>query len=256
MNGVKWAILILLSLFVFVFKQWPDGKMHLIFCDVGEGDAAIIIRGKFQAVIDTGPGIAKFDECFSRYVPFWDRKIEVVYISHQHADHAGALADLKKRYTIEKIMDKTGSTDVMRYGSLYIDTLIGNTPVPSNVLGTSTENDSSVILDMKYGNFSALFTSDIDEKGELALLDKGVLTKVNVLKVAHHGSKFGSTDLFLRKVMPEVAVVSVGAKNTYGHPNKDTLMRIDAVGSKTFRTDTMGTIEIITDGEKYEVRHR
>lgn len=256
MKRVKWLLFILLGGFGFVFLQWPDGKMHLVFCDVGQGDSALIVKGNFQAVIDTGPSIDKFDNCFNRYVPFWDREIEVLYISHGHDDHAGALKEIKSRYVVKKLMDKTDDNDLVRYGSLYIDTLVGNVANKGvAVLGSSTDNDSSVILGLKYGNFTTLFTSDIDEQAELALIDRGVLSKVDVLKVAHHGSKYGSTDAFLTKIEPEVAIVSVGAKNSYGHPNGDTLLRLDRVGAKVFRTDKQGDIEIVVDGEDYVVKH-
>lgn len=242
---------------LFLLLQWPDSKLHLIFCDVGEGDASIIVKGSFQAVIDTGPSIARFDNCYNQFVPFWDRNIEVVYISHQHKDHMGAMVDLKGRYIIERMMDKTQTNDVLRYGNLQIDTLIGvELEREARVLGDTTSNDSSVILQMNYGEVSALFTSDIDNKGELALIDKGVLSQVEILKVAHHGSKFGSSEKFLEAVTPKVAVVSVGAKNSYGHPNGDTLFRLDVVGAKTYRTDLLSSIEIVTDGKIYEVRHR
>ncbi|NTW99820.1 MAG: cyclic nucleotide-binding domain-containing protein [Geobacteraceae bacterium] len=87
------------------------------------------------------------------------------------------------------------------------------------------------------------------EEAELALLGSGVLNKTDVLKVPHHGSKYSSTISFLEKLRPMVAVVSVGAKNSYGHPNGDTLMRLDMAGAEIFRTDQMGSVEIRSDGK-------
>ena len=256
---MKWwriGLLMLVSLIVFVFTQWPDDKMHVVYCDVGEGDSAIIIKGKFQAVVDTGPDIGKFDDCFSSHVPFWDRRIEAVFVTHQHADHNGALGEIKKRYKIDKLIVDAAHGDVLSYGNIHIDTLMGFEPDPlSKVAGTNTANDSSEVLELRYGNFSALFTGDIDDKAELALLEKGVLNKINVLKVAHHGSKFGSSNIFLEMTLPKTAIISVGAKNNYGHPNSDTLIRLDTVGAKVYRTDKMGTVEVITDGETYTVSH-
>ena len=89
-----------------------------------------------------------------------------------------------------------------------------------------------------------MFTADIGEPTELALEKAGVLRKTIVLKVPHHGSKYSSSLLFLETLKPKIAVISVGAKNSYGHPNSDTLMRLDEVKAKTLRTDQKGSVEI------------
>lgn len=241
-------ILVILSL-IWLWQQWPDNKLHVVFCDVGQGDAALVVLGSFQALIDTGPSEEKLFSCLSREMPFWDRKINLVFISHPQKDHNGALIELKKRFEIEKLVEVSREKDVYRYRNLYFDILINRMAKEESGQTTgSQENEDSMVVEMKYFDFSVLFTADIGEETELALLDKGVLGKTTVLKVPHHGSKFSSSFDFLRRLSPAIAVVSVGEKNTYGHPNSDTLIRLETVGAKVFRTDKNGSVEVIYDG--------
>lgn len=239
---------------VWLWQQWPDGKLRVVFCDVGQGDASLIVLGSFQALIDTGPNEQKLFACLGEKMPFWDRQIDLVFISHPQADHNGALKELVSRYKVGKVIEKAIDNDVYRYKDLYFDILLGGgLGAQTEGNGDGNENEDSMVVFLQYGDFSALFTADIGEKTELALLAKGVLRKTSVLKVPHHGSKYSSSISFLEKLRPEVAVISVGGKNSYGHPNGDTLMRLDRVRAKVFRTDTMGSVEIKSDGKGLEV---
>lgn len=237
--GVGIAILSL----VFALTQLPDGKLHLVFCDVGQGDASLIVKGEFQMLIDTGPKNGGVMECLSNHVPFWDKRIEVFVNSHPQADHIGALSEVEKHYQIDKKWLSGVAGDRIRYGSLEFD-ILGPTE-NARVLGASTDlNQLSVVVEMNYGKFRALFTGDIGEGEELALEEADLLKKLDVLKVAHHGSKYSSTAEFLSAVRPELAVISVG-KNGYGHPTGEALERLGAVGSRIWRTDKQGELEII-----------
>lgn len=234
---------------LFIFRQIPDKRVHVYFCDVGQGDGAVIAYEYFQVLIDTGAYGDKIIECLEKAVPFWDRRIELVILSHSDRDHVGALPEIKKRYVIMNIIESAVVGDVFRYKSLSFETLKGSNDdldVPLN--GSSKSNRSSIVTRLKYGDFSALFTGDIDTENELAMIDRGVLSGSTVLKVAHHGSKYSSSLEFLQTVSAKYAVVSVGKKNSYGHPNSDVLMRLEQVGMKVLRTDLSGTIEISTDG--------
>lgn len=226
----------------------------MVFCDVGQGDATLVVLGSFQALVDTGPSEQKLFTCLGREMPFWDRQIDLVFISHPQADHNGALGGLKSRYKIGKVIESASNNDAYRYGDLYFDILQGGES-REKVLGKSSsdENEDSMVVYVKYQDFSVLFTSDIGEKTELALLDAGVLKKTSVLKVPHHGSKFSSSLLFLQRLRPELAVISVGAKNTYGHPNGDTLMRLEQVGAKILRTDVQGSTQVVFDSGRLKV---
>jgi len=254
MNWKRWGVIVGILLTVWTWQQWPEGRLRIVFCDVGQGDGAVIVLGAFQALIDTGPSETKMAQCIADNVPFWDREIEVVLLSHGDKDHAGALKDLKKDFHINKVIEKADRKDVIRYGMLSFEILSGNDNDSRDLESAMlTDNQGSLVVKLTYGSFTALFTGDIDVEVELALKSMGVLKNIDLLKVAHHGSKFSSGKEFLGEVRPELAVISVGSKNTYGHPHGDTLMRLDAVGAKVLRTDQMGTISVVTDGSKIEV---
>jgi len=247
----KWGVVIVLLLSIWIYFEWPDNKLHAVFCDVGQGDAALIVLGRFQALVDTGAYEDKVLQCLADHVPFWDRQIELVFLSHADKDHVGALEGIKKHYKIGNVISKAKENDLIRYGTLYFEILKGsqnNVLVPMS--GSSESNESSIVMRMAFGKLSVLFTGDIDMENELALIASGVLRQTEVLKVSHHGSKFASGSEFLEKVMPKYAIVSVGKKNSYGHPSSDTLMRLDTVKTKVLRTDLIGEIEFVSDGSR------
>ncbi len=240
------AVVIILISFWF-WRQWPDDKMHLVFCDVGQGDAILVVKGSTQMLIDTGPANGQVLGCLSRHIPFWDKEIDIVVITHDQSDHVGSLSEIKKHYALSNVYDANlMAKNALRYSNLYLDVLW-----PETKIENGQANSESVVSELHYGAFSALFTADIDASVELALLAGGVLDKVNVLKVAHHGSKFSSGENFLEYVKPDEAVVSVGKNNSYGHPAADVLSRFVTLKSRVWRTDKNGEVEFITDGKKY-----
>ena len=269
--------LVTLLLLFFTLTQLPDGRLHLVFCDVGQGDASLVVKGSFQMLIDTGPRNGGVMNCLSSHMPFWDRNLEVVVGSHPHADHFGEMksvlghykvgeivlsADLPATQTMKTMYDQikrdrikidiAEKGDRIRYGDLYFDILWPSDNSGKVVLGKTTDpNERALVLRLSYPGLTALFTGDIGEEQELALLTEGVLGHVDILKVAHHGSKYSSSTAFSEKVSPEWAVVSVGSKNSYGHPAAETLKRFDAVGAQIWRTDRQGELEFVGDGKGY-----
>lgn len=248
-------VLMIALTFAFIWLR-PDDRLHLVFCDVGQGDATIVIYGSFQALIDTGGNEEKILACLAEHLPFWDRKIELVIVSHDQKDHDGTLGVITRRYAVIRVIgSKSVAGDEVSYKELYFDMLWPEKNTAGR--GDQSENDAngeSVVTQLSFKKFSGLFTGDISEKEESALILRGVLSKISVLKVPHHGSKYSSSLPFLSMIDPIIAVVSVGAKNTYGHPAAEALSRIDAVGAKILRTDQRGTIEIISDGENFSVK--
>lgn len=239
---------------VWVYLEMPDTKLHTVFCDVGQGDGALVVLGSFQAVVDTGAYEDKILKCLEEHIPFWDRKIELVFLSHSDKDHVGALPGIRKHYKIGKEVTQAEVNDVYRYGMLSFNIVKGsqnNIEVPMS--GSSESNELSVVMRISYGNFSVLFTGDIDIKNELALVSSGLLRRVEVLKVSHHGSKYSSASEFLEVLRPTYSVISVGKKNSYGHPNGDVLGRLEMVKTKVLRTDLSGTVEFETDGKNLEI---
>jgi len=242
-----------------------------------------------QVLVDGGPDDRVID-CLSEHMPFWDREVEVLVLSHPQADHMNGLVKVLQRYKISEVV-VSGATsqtedfsafrtavldegatlhfarkgDEIRLASLSLLVLWPREPLGSvslwqkenidtTVLGVGTAvgnvNEESVVLLAKYGDFRALLVGDIGMKTEQALLGEGVLERVDVLKVAHHGSKYASSSDFLSAIQPQFAIISVGAKNRYGHPASDTLIRLDRVGVDILRTDELGDVEIITDGKE------
>ena len=139
-------IVVLLGL-IWLWQQWPDTKLHVIFCDVGQGDATLVVLGSFQALIDTGPSEEKLFTCLGKHMPFWDREINLVFISHPQADHNGALKGLGTRYKIDKVVEKAMNKDIYRYGELYFDILNNVGVTTENVtLSGSEENEDSMVV--------------------------------------------------------------------------------------------------------------
>jgi competence protein ComEC len=205
----------------------PDGKTRVIFCDVGQGDGALIIKNNFQMLIDAGPKNNKMAECLGRYMPFWDKTIEVFIASHGDKDHVGGLEAIKKGYRIDREINYSNvdNGDIVRYKD--IDFVILN------------NDELSMIGKLKYGNKSILFTGDAGVVAENSIDDK-----VDILKVGHHGSDTSTGEAFLNRINPQIAVISVGKNNSYGHPKKIIVDRLLDRGIEIRRTDLMGDIVV------------
>lgn len=126
---------------------------------------------------------------------------------------------------------------------LWDSSLINNTV-------TSNTNDGSIVLFMSHKQVSALLTGDLEASGEQALLSNDLIDRVTILKVGHHGSKTSSSEPFLDQVLPEIAVISVGEKNKYGHPHQEVLTRLQQKGAQIMRTDIEGTIHLVSNGQQ------
>lgn len=274
------ASILFIFLIFFVFVKNNDGKLHLVICNVGQGDA-IFIRTPNQAdiLIDGGPD-KKVLECLSRHMPFWDRSLDVVILTHPHADHVTGLVDVVERYRVKSFYSERVEAETQIYKlfrlklaeeklsakDLYSPTAFKEkSGLKLNTLWPTTEaiqktdlnntnldlNGLSVIQLLEYGKFKALLTGDAGVvAGDLIAQEAG---DVNVLKVPHHGSKTGMSSYFLSAIKPELAVISLGAKNKYGHPAKLSLDLLKEYKAKILRTDLNGEIEIISNGLNYSV---
>lgn len=232
----------------------PDGKLRLIFCDVGQGDASLVVKGSFQMLIDTGPKNGGVMECLSKRIPFWDRTIEVVINTHSQSDHNGAMGEVTAHYRIGKLVTakEMKKGDRIRYGELVFDILWPSQKQVEQVLGANTDpNETALVMELTTPSISVLYTSDIGTNQELALMEEGVLGAIDILKVAHHGSKYSSSSTFIDRIRPKWAVVSVGAKNGYGHPASEILKRFDTLGSRLLRTDKDGEVVFVVDEKRY-----
>ncbi len=280
----KWLVLPLLLVAVLVWSvalTQPDGKLHVSFLDVGQGDAILLRMPNGQDIlIDGGPDPQKINLELSENLPFWDRTIDLVVCTQPQADHIAGLVEVLQRYNVEQVLDPGISYDsaiyqewlrlieikgiehkVARAGQqinlgdgVKIEIL---NPPESLWEGTSHDVDNNgVVLRLSWNNVSFLFTADIRAEAELELILQRANLKATVLKVAHHGSDTSTSQRFLRLVDPQVAVICVGGDNPFGHPGPEALERlVDSLGEdNVYRTDQDGTIEFIADGDRLWVK--
>jgi competence protein ComEC len=296
------GLLLLTVIFVFWEREkLSDGKLHIVFCDVGQGDAIYIKTPKGNDILIDGGPDDKVLGCLSSHMPFWDRDLEMVVLSHPQADHLTGLIPVVSRYTLRYFVTSPVGNTSLGYKKL-IDLIANNGVRVKNVytgevidfgdgtvfkivwpeekwakrnldlvsvgkkeflsadgsgavLGVTNLsgelNDFSTMILVQMREFDALLTGDGDEKIQDVVLADNGFTKIEVLKVPHHGSKTAMTDKFLQTISSSLAVISVGKGNKYGHPAKETIEKIQTVGIEIKRTDKDGEIEVVSDGEKW-----
>jgi competence protein ComEC len=264
----------LVLLFSFL-TSLPDGKLHIIFCDVGQGDAAYVrFPDGRDMLVDGGPN-DKVLGCLGRHMPFWDRSLDMVVLTHPEKDHVSGLMSALARYHVSYVVrsDVMKDTEItQQFLALVKEKNIPEKVVSSDdrvhigggnlaivwpsfgarVLGAATDsvNEYSVVFWLRYGSFDALFTGDATMRGELSRLADG---EVELLKVPHHGSRTGMNKDFLDWLNPKIAVISVG-KNSYGHPAPEILEVLTDKQIKVLRTDKDGDVEVVSDGKGWRAR--
>lgn len=272
-------------LLVAALWQWPDNNLHLVFCDVGQGDAILVFSGSTQLLMDGGPGEQVLG-CLSRHMPFWDRTIEMVILTHPQADHLNGLISVLKRYSLRYFVSGSTVNTTGGYKELaslvaekqsrgelvaqnvFTGTQISLGPIKGRIIwpkrdwvkenttetATPQLNDYSLVLEIRRGNFRALLPGDADSHVDQEIIAIGGLSPVTVLKYPHHGSRTGATKEFLEAVSPKLAIISVGRRNSYGHPASETLELLKSLGIRYRRTDIDGDIEVVSDGRGWWVK--
>jgi competence protein ComEC len=268
------AIAFLVFLINYSFKKWPDSSIKIIFCDVGQGDSVLIQQDFFQILIDSGRENQVLN-CLGSFLPVWDRTIDVVILTHADDDHIGFFEEILGIYDTKYIFFPKSDKDTqsargvkeaisqeIAEGSFLKRPVLGQSVrFPSGGLLTFlerefkqgseiSENDSSIVFLLEYGKTRWLFTGDLEAPGENILRKNGLLPRVDVLKVGHHGSNTSSTTEFLAKTLPGISIISAGAGNSYGHPAAEVLRNLEKIDSHILRTDQLGNIEMASDGEK------
>lgn len=256
-------------------------ELHVI--DVGQGDAlALRTRSARWIVIDAGRSWSSGDAGRSTVVPYIAHRggrVVLFALSHPHADHVGGAASLLGALHPALFLDPgyVGTTPpylaalrearadriawrrVHPGDSLVVDEAVITALAPDSAwaAGLNDANLASMVLLVRVGRVRMLLTGDAEAPEEAWLLSHSPeALRADVLKVAHHGSNTGTTEAFLAAVHPRVALVSVGANNSYGHPDAEVMERLGAAGVPTLRTDLAGTIIIRTDGTRLEVEAR
>ncbi len=222
----------------------PDKDLHIVFCDVGQGEAILISRGTTQLLIDTGSG-EKILKCLSNYLPFYDRVIERLVVTHEDKDHAGGVSLVSERYRVLAIERDLKKGDKIEMGEISLDIVWPN-EVAIGADPQRKENAAGIVSKLSYKNMQVLLTADV-ESGNYE-----PDSEVEVVKVAHHGSRVGWNEDWWRRAMPDLAVISVG-KNNYGHPATELLEGLNKLGVAIARTDISGDIEIVSNGIEWWV---
>jgi len=240
-------------------------KIKIVFLDIGQGDAILIEQGTNQILIDGGPSSQRELEKLGKYIPFWDRKIEIVIATHPDGDHITGLIGVMEHYKIGEAIDNSATSSSQVYRKYLevirekkIHRLRGKKGMnikmdkanlailyPGNVLENNPHdtNADSIVAKLIYGQSSFLFTGDFPTEKDTDVFQSGVDLTAKILKVAHHGSKYATSNAFLDKVNPQEAVISVGKNNRYGHPTAEVLERLKKHHINIFRTDKEGDIE-------------
>ena len=264
-----------------VLAAGNDGRLHVYFFDVGQGDSALIVTPKGrQVLVDGGPDAESATRALADALPRGDRSLDMVVLTHLDADHSRGLLRALEDYSVAAVLagledpqspiypqwrsqlEREGYTPIyLRQGyrielepSVSLEVL----NPPERPIGgyAADRNNNSVVLRLVYGQASVLLSADIEAEAESHLVRNAQVLESAVLKVPHHGSRSSSTSAFLAKVDPALAVVSAGADNRYGHPHREVEERLSqAVGDGLlYRTDRHGTVELISDGESLWVR--
>lgn len=274
------AAALLLHLFEIGRRPPPPspGELTIIALDVGQGDSFLILTPERKAVlVDAGPPEAaeRVREALARYGV---TQLDLVIATHPHADHIGGMVSVLETVPVRMFLD-SGQPYPTRTYTRLLETIrargirfviaeagqefeIGTgvtlsilAPSSPRLQGTrSDENANSIVARLSHGAFSMLLTGDSERETEERLIEQDAPLTARVLKVAHHGSRHSTTRPFLERVRPEIAIISCGAENDYGHPAQETLDRLRHWVRQVHRTDLEGEIVLRSDGRRIEVQ--
>ena len=262
------GMMIISFLFLRETALLPDGKLHLHILDVGQGDSILLITpsGK-QVLVDGGPDLSTLSH-LERFIPFFDRTIELVILTHPDSDHVTALPSVLERYGVNHVLMTGVHHASGRYAALQsgisaqsisvlfpdpsMDIDLGDGVVldvvwPSKNLISVTpknQNSASVVVRVLYKGHAILLPGDIEIEAEHEILASGANIRSSILKVPHHGSRTSSSTGFLLAVAPDIGLISAGKDNRFGHPHRDVVDRYSAFGIPTKTTAHDGVISL------------
>lgn len=284
-GGIAWlGVLALIACLMWVaVRHVPDGRLHVYALDVGQGDA-ILVRspGGRTILVDGGPDPLTLTSRLGRILPFWDRRIDVLIATHADRDHLAGLLPVVARYDVSYVIEspmmsdssltrewhaRVASSGAQRLSArrglrlvlgaeddcLVIDVLHPDEPTRGS---GDDDNRNSVVATVTMGRCRVLLTGDIDEivERQIVLADREGALRAPVLKVPHHGACGATSTALIDAVAPQIALVSVGSENEYGHPCPAVLDRLVEAECRILRTDRDGTIHLISDGNSLWVR--
>ncbi len=243
-------------------------QTRLVVCDVGQGDGILVVSksGK-KILIDTGPDLSIL-ECLGRELDQFDRSVDYIFITHDQYDHTTGYKYIVKRYenshaytnilykdsTKESKLSELDNNFILKNNNRISFLHAGDVFAIDNILVTvlwpypdyhpRDANDASLVLLLEVGSTKILFTGDATRSVWRSLLARDQLKNIDILKVSHHGAKNGTMRTFLQATRPELALISVGRHNQFGHPAAETLVLLEEAGVEVRRTDLEGTITI------------
>jgi competence protein ComEC len=264
------AILLLLS--AAAWRSLPDGRLHVRFMDVGQGDAVFIrTPAGRQILVDGGPSPSTLLEQVGRSMPFWDHHLDLVILSHPDEDLLAGLIPVLERYRVDgvivgqarcnsplcarwqEVLEDSGAHVWRGEAGLQmgLDEGLLLTVLHPGPGFSGTLNDRSLVLRLDYGEVCFLLTGDAGPGVEERLVAQGAWLECSVLKAAHHGDGAATTEIFLAAVDPEEVIIPVGEGDRMRRPHWDLLERLEGLG--VHRTDEHGTVEIVSDGRTYRI---
>lgn len=269
--------IILIGLGAFWFFYQPNKNLEVDFLDVGQGDAALIKTPEGQNILIDGGQDKSVIKRLAKVMPFYDKQIDIMILTHGHDDHVTGLVDVLKRYRVKQIL----YTGAAHTGPNYLKwlELVNEKKIKMTIIdrqqtvtlgqncdleiifpltsflekGVENLNNTSIAVKLIYGQNKFLFMGDLEEIAEQDLLSSGLDLQADVIKVGHHGSDTSSGQEFINLVEPKYAVISVGADNDFGHPSLRVINRWLRAGAEILRTDKLGTIKMASDGNSVKI---
>jgi competence protein ComEC len=265
-----------LALLFLTAASRPDGRLHVMALDVGQGDAILVVAPTGQTLlVDGGPDPDLVMRRLGEKLPVWQRRLDMVLLTHPHEDHVAGLVPALERFEVGTVLDSgreyenpnydrfvaladeegpgvyrlARAGQRYRFGAMEIEILYPTVDDAAASLPEGDINNASVVVLLRSGSFAALLEGDAEAPVEASLLERGLVPDVDLLKVGHHGSESSSTPAFLAAARPQIALISCGVDNEYGHPHAITLEHLAEVpGLVVRRTDLEGSIDIAVDG--------
>lgn len=262
------------------------GELQITMLDVGQGDGIYMKTPQGRHFLIDGGSSDILNVGTYRIEPYLESQgvaeLDYVFVSHGDSDHTSGIEEMlinqefgirintivlpnedvidEELYALAELASENKTkVVVMEAGDIIIEEISSDKQMkltciaPTDAFEGEIGNASSMVLDLQYGEFDMLFTGDLEKEGEEIVTESGNLRDYDVLKVGHHGSKYATSKAFLEQVKPEIALISAGKDNSYGHPAVETLERLENVGCKVYSTQQCGAITIRTDGEKMEL---